>query len=233
MPPMGPPSAAPMPGGIVHPGGSPPPGLPDLQAVGRAAMAEVLQGNAAATAARERLPDLIELADQARSAAPASAAAARAAAAQLPHSSTTTVPGEAQLLPQQAMVEAPGVWQGPPPAWHGQQPAWHGQQAGWHGTPPARHAAPEPAQRLDRSAWPGAQEVLRDRDFGQRVGDALYPFVRWIRESRAGWVGVIALFGITLPIMLLRQDFDVRVRLVLGFFTFWFWIGLVAELFGG
>lgn len=209
------PLMAPMPS-AAQPGGSAPPGLPDLQAVGRAAMADVLEGNAAAAAARDRLPDLIEVADRARSAAPASAsAAARAAAA-------TARTAAALPAPSATTGAVPGVWRGPPPAW--QQPQRTGQidRSSWPG-----------AGQIDRSSWPGAEVVPRDRDRAQRVGDALYPFVRWIRESRAGWVGVIALFGITLPIILLRQDFDARLRLLLGFFSFIFWIQFLSELVPG
>ena len=235
MPGAAPGAAAPMPGAgppgsVPAPGGMAPPGLPDLQAVGRAAMAEVLQGTAAAAAARDRLPDLIEQADLARVAAGqvAGAPAGQVQAAPPPAPVTTTVPAEAQLVPAAGMAPAPGVWRGPPPAWQPQQPGWQGPPPAWQ-----RQPAPQPAKRLDRSSRPGAEPVLRNRDRGQRIGDALYPFVRWLRESRAGWVGVIALFGITLPIMLLRQDFDVRLRLVIGFFSFIFWIQFLSELIPG
>ena len=78
---------------------------------------------------------------------------------------------------------------------------------------------------------PPAPPVPRERDSAQRIGDALYPLVARIRESRAGIFGVVALFGITVPIILLRQRFDVRARVILAFLTFWFWIGLLGELF--
>ena len=71
------------------------------------------------------------------------------------------------------------------------------------------------------------------RDTAQQIGDRLYPLVEWIRESRAGWVGVIALFGITVPIMLLRQDFDVRTRLGLSVLAAFIWFRVLSALFGG
>jgi hypothetical protein len=107
------------------------------------------------------------------------------------------------------------VWRPPPPAWR---------------QPP--RAAP-PAPPLDRSNWSGAQAVAGERDSAQRVGDALYPFVEWLRDSRGGWFAVVALFGITGPIMLLRQDFKVAWRLWLSLFTVIIWVQLLQELFGG
>ena len=117
-------------------------------------------------------------------------------------------PGQAGLVP--------GVWRAPPPAWS--PPGWQSQ---------ARPPAP-----VDRTAWPGAQVVPGERDAAQRIGDRLYPLVQRIRDSRAGWVGVIALFGITLPIILLRQRFDVRLRLVLSAVAALFWLDLLAGLLG-
>jgi hypothetical protein len=72
--------------------------------------------------------------------------------------------------------------------------------------------------------------VPRERDLAQRIGDRLYPLVERLRESRLSWVAVIALFGITVPIILLRQEFDVRVRLVLAAVTFLFWLGLIQDI---
>jgi hypothetical protein len=75
--------------------------------------------------------------------------------------------------------------------------------------------------------------VPSERDAAQRVGDALYPFVEWLRDSRAGWFGVAALFGITGPIILLRQNFKVAWRLWLSLFVAIIWVQLLQELFGG
>jgi hypothetical protein len=41
---------------------------------------------------------------------------------------------------------------------------------------------------------------------------------------------IVALFGLTGPIILLRQSFDVRLRLVLAALTFFFWLGLVQDI---
>ena len=195
------------PGGAVAPGGAPPLGLPDLQAVGRAAMADVLEGTAAQTAARERLPDLVEQADQARIAAQASGALPAGAVAHAPEVAVSaTAPAGVRYLPPGQTGPVPGVWRAPPPAWS--QPGWQPQ------------------------ARPPAHVLPGERDTAQRIGDRLYPLVERIRDSRAGWMGVIALFGITVPIILLRQRFDVRGRLVLAFFAAIFWLQLLSELFG-
>jgi hypothetical protein len=169
-------------------------------------------------------------------------ATARAAAAQ---QATPSAPGQvshalpAGQAPPTAAQPGPvaGVWRGPPPGRQAPQRGWHGPPPAWQQPAPAQRPRPvqhaQPAGRLDRSSWPGAEVVPRDRDTAQRVGDALYPLVRWLRDSRLGWFGVIALFGITLPIILLREDFDVRLRLVLGFFSVIFWIQLLSELIPG
>jgi hypothetical protein len=182
------------------PGGAAPLGLPDLQAVGRAAMADVLEGDAAQAAARERLPDLIELARQARIHAPASGGAPVEAAG------STTAPADVRFVAPAQTGPVPGLWRAPAPP-------------------------PPPAPRSVDVA--GRRVGPRTRDAAQRIGDRLYPLVERIRESRGGLFWVIALFGITVPIILLRQEFDVRVRLALGFFTAALWFQLVSDLFGG
>ncbi len=87
-----------------------------------------------------------------------------------------------------------------------------------------------PGRRIDTSAWPGAEVVPRERDMAQHIGDTLYPLVRRIQDSRAGIVGVIALFGITVPIILLRQSIDVRARIAVGIIAFCLWITLLSEI---
>ena len=178
-------------------------------------MESVLEGDAAQAAARERLPDLIELARQARVEAPASGGAP----AEEEASATATAPADVRYLAPARTGAVPGVWQAPAPP---------PPPPGWQPQPRVPARAP-----LDRSSWPGAEVVRGERDTAQRIGDRLYPLVERIRDSRAGWVGVIALAGITVPIILLRQDFDVRLRLVLSFFTVIFWLQLLSELFGG
>ncbi len=198
------------PAGAPVPGGSAPLRLPDLQAVGRAAMASVVEGNAAQVAARERLPDLIEVATQARIGAQAAGAAPAGAAA------STTAPADVRLLAPAQTRAVPGVWRAPPPP-----------------PPPPPGWAPQPQvpRPPGRTAW--SQLPHGPRDAAQRFGDRLYPLVERIRESRAGWVGVVALFGITVPIILLRKGFDVRARVALSLFIAIFWFQLVSELFGG
>jgi hypothetical protein len=251
---------APLPGGAA-PGGAAPLALPDLEGAARAAMASVLERDAPAGSGR-RAPDVIELAHQARletvAGAPTEPDPRQVTGAigfQTPHVAPLTpvraggpvgqglplrqglaparglppgrgltpaqasAPGQA-LAPRQGLPPAPpppaaGVWRPPPP------PVWR------H---PPRQAPP--AQPLDRSSRPDAALVPGERDAAQRVGDALYPFVAWLREGRSGWFGVAALFGITGPIVLLRQNFDVRLRLVLSFFVAIFWIQLLSGLFG-
>lgn len=98
----------------------------------------------------------------------------------------------------------PGVWRPPPPQPTGGQ--------------------------IDRTGWHDAY-AAQDRDLAQRVGDRLYPLVERLRESRLSWLAVVALFGITVPIILLRQSFDARLRVVLAAFTFLFWVGLLQDIF--
>ena len=201
-------------------------------------------------------PDLLELAQRARVVAEAAAARNRSApggaiGSQTPH--VAPAPARQAALPAVAARSAPelpapglpaphgpppGVWAGPPPGvWAGPPPGvWAGPPPGvWVGPPPRdwRPLGAPPGPPLDRRSWAGAAAVPRQRDAVQRVGDALYPLVERIRESRAGWVGVVALFGITVPIILLRQSFDVRWRLILSFLTVIFWIQLFSELLGG
>lgn len=90
---------------------------------------------------------------------------------------------------------------------------------------PARRRARAPRRALE---VPTIHED--ERDLAQRIGDGLYPLVEWVRDSRAGWIGVVLLFGLTAPIILLRQRFDVRLRLVLAAVVFFFWIGLIQDL---
>lgn len=113
-------------------------------------------------------------------------------------------------------------------------------QVGWGALPPPPPAVAHqggavpgvwvPPAPLDRRSWPGAVAVPEERDLAQRAGDRLYPLVERIRDSRIGWVGVVALFGLTVPIILLRQRFDVRARLILAALVFLFWVGLIQDL---
>jgi hypothetical protein len=122
-----------------------------------------------------------------------------------------------------AQTAIPGLW-GPPP----------GARTHRYTPPP-----PPPALHPPPGLHPGApfqgqarraEVVTGERDLAQRAGDALYPLVERIRESRAGWIGVVALFGLTVPIVLLRQRFDVRVRLILSGLVFLLWFGLIMDL---
>ena len=97
----------------------------------------------------------------------------------------------------------PGLWRGPPPAPSGGQ--------------------------IDRAGWHDAQ-VAKDRDLAQRIGDGLYGPIRRLRQKPIGWIVIVALFGLTVPIILLRQSFDARLRLVLAALTFLFWLGLVQDI---
>jgi hypothetical protein len=177
------------------------------------------EGGAAARGA----PDVIELANRARleSARGAPTVPGRHEASgvigyQTPHQ-MVLAPGRAVPGPP---GPPPGVWRAPPPP----APGWYSPRA----APPAPPAPPP-----DRSSWPGAKAMPGERDTAQRVGDALYPFVEWLRESRGGWFAVAALFGITVPIILLRQGFGVRSRLTLSFIVAFVWLQLLQELFGG
>jgi hypothetical protein len=91
---------------------------------------------------------------------------------------------------------------------------------------PPPPAAPVPSATPRRiAARPGG------RDLAQRIGDALYPLLEPAgRNYKAAFV-VAALFGLTVPIVLLRKSFDVRVRLGLSFVVFWIWLSLVVALF--
>lgn len=90
---------------------------------------------------------------------------------------------------------------------------------------------PPPRARLAANTWPGAEPIPAERDTVQRVGDALYPLVVRVRESRLGWFGVIALFGLTGPIVLMRQRFDSSLRLILALIVFAVWFQSLRELF--
>jgi hypothetical protein len=82
-----------------------------------------------------------------------------------------------------------------------------------------------------RTPPPAAAVAPRERDLAQRAGDFLFPLVAPARESyRAAFV-VVLLFGLTLPIVLLRQSFDVRWRLGLSVAAFWAWASLINALF--
>jgi hypothetical protein len=110
-------------------------------------------------------------------------------------------------------------------------------QPGYGATPPppppgvwrAAPAAPAPTARapIESSGWPAAE-----RDLAQRIGDGLDSLIvaRLRRRGTTGWIAIVALFGITVPIILLRQSFDVRLRIVLSALTFLFWLGLVQDL---
>ena len=157
--------------------------------------------------ARQALESVVERAEAAPARAASPAQPTLPIGAQTPHVATAPV-NRAALPPAPApgfgaAPPAPGVWRAPPP------PAAGGQ--------------------IDRTGWHDAV-VAQDRDLAQRIGDGLYPLVRRLRESKLGWVGVVALFGITVPIILLRQSFDWRLRVVLSGFTFLFWIGLIQDI---
>ena len=95
--------------------------------------------------------------------------------------------------------------------------------------PPPRALVPPPPPPRPRPWLPGPV-VPTERDAAQRIGDRFYPLVERIRESKVGWFGVAALFGLTLPIILLRQSFDVRLRLAFAALAFLSWIALIQDL---
>ena len=225
-----------MPGGVAEPlpfssapgGGVPGAGmqlpLPDLHAAARAALEGVVE-HAPEAPAHAAAP----VSTRTQASMPAPPPEAPPIGAQTPHVAAMPVdwaalppapaPGSGTRPPapgSRTAPPAPGVWAAPGP-----RPTW---------APAPRPLPPAP---LDRQAWPGAEVVPEERDLGQRVGDRLYPFVERIKDSRLGWVGVVALFGLTVPIMLLRQRGDVRVRLILGAFMFFVWIGLIQDLASG
>ena len=76
-----------------------------------------------------------------------------------------------------------------------------------------------------------AAAATEERDRAQQVGDRFYPLVERVRDSRAGWVGLVVLFGLVVPIVLLRQSFDVRLRIWLAGLTFLVWAALVRSVF--
>jgi hypothetical protein len=219
------------PGGAL-PGAGVPLALPDLQGAARAAMASVVERAPAPSPAPTRGPaptpaygpSVVELAERAREelsrrgmvegdrGAPiVDTAPTGAIGHQTPHVAPAPTPDP---QPPPMLGRTPLRVPPPPPGWA-----------------PLQHAARRlPAPRVDTSSWPGGEVGPRERDAAQRVGDALYPLVRRVRDSRLGIVGVIALFGITVPIILLRQSFDVRARIVGGIVVFWFWIALLSEI---
>jgi hypothetical protein len=207
--PAGPRPAAPPPAetppGAALPGGGQPLALPDLHAVARAAMAETLAGERAASAARDRLPDLIDVADRARTEAQAEGVAPERLPPPPPPGSGSVPPP-----PPAQVVDPAGAWRGPPPL-----PA------------PPRPARP----RIDRSSWPGAQVVPRERDQAQRIGDAVYPLYQRLTDSKLGVVIAIALFGLVVPVLVLRQTWDVRLRIVASLLVTYMWVIIVASLF--
>jgi hypothetical protein len=69
-----------------------------------------------------------------------------------------------------------------------------------------------------------------DRDAAQRIGDSLYFVVELIKGRRLGWLWLVALFGITLPIFLLRQRFEIRLRVLLSLVSFVVWLQLVLNV---
>ena len=259
-------------GGGVLPGAGQPIVLPDLQAVGRAAMADVLEGERAATTARDRVPDLIELATREREGSPSRAPARQAAGA-----GPAVVPaGEAarriaelrarvrarEDTPRRTVIDvadeareevsSPASWlppggaptPGPPPPRRPGPPPPRGP--GPPPPPPPRAAWPAPANwappppppprgraraRIDTSAWPGAEVVPRERDSAQRIADAAYPLYQRLTSNPAGIVTAVLLFGLTVPVLILRQRWDLRWRIGLSLLVTYIWLSVVGNLF--
>jgi hypothetical protein len=208
--------AAPPAGAGAAPGGGVQLALPDIQGAARRALESVVAR--ADPSARTAPP--AGAAPPATGGHPAPAPYAPPAGARTPHVAPARVHWEAlPPVPAPGSGTSPparvaaGVWRGPPPR-------------DWH---PAPRPLPAPPP-LERSGWPGAAIVPQQRDLAQRVGDRLYPIVERLRDSRLSWVAVVALFGITVPIILLRQSFDVRLRLGLAALTFLFWLGLIQDI---
>jgi hypothetical protein len=154
--------------------------------------------------ARAAMERVVERAEAAPATAPAPAAQAAAAPTlpEVPHTATVVFRALPPAPPPGSGTAppVPGVWRAPAPPPPGWAPA------------PRAEVAPE------------------ERDLAQRIGDRLYPLVERLRDSRLSWFAVVALFGITVPIIVLRQSFDVRVRLVLSAVTFFFWLGLIQDI---
>ena len=200
------------PGGAL-PGAGVPLALPDLHGVARAAIESVVrEGPADARPAHG--PAVIDLAQRARAALQSSGSI----------EGQWGAPIEATELSGHIGYQTPHVAPAPPPA----QPGAQLPAPGVWGPPTRRPAPlPPPPGPRPRDAWP---EVPGERDLAQRFGDRLYPLVERIRDSRAGWIGVVLLFGITVPIILLRQDFDPRARLIASFVVFFIWLSLLPDL---
>ena len=220
-----------MPGGGAPGGGAGLPGvgrpivLPDLQAIGRAAMADVLEGERAASAARDRVPDLIAVAEEARAEvaaqgrtawAPPTPVVATAPTGEIGNQTPHTIPSSVaarRIEELRARVHTPrtsvpgGVWAPPPPA------------GGWRPAPPPRRPA-----RLDTGSWPGAEVVRRSRDPAQRLGDMAYPLLRKLVRHPAGVFTAIALFGLVVPVLIMRQSWGGRSRFGFSVLVFYVWL---------
>ena len=117
---------------------------------------------------------------------------------------------------------------GPPPAepavWTPTSTSTSTTPGLWMPPPGARHSrGPARVPRREREA------VEEPRDAAQRVGDALWPMVRWLgaRRGGGGWIVVALLFGLTAPIALLRTRAPVWVRLVASAAIFLVWLGVI------
>jgi hypothetical protein len=134
-------------------------------------------------------------------------------------------PGPAAEPPPAAAAPSPRLPAAPPPRLVAAP-----SPAGWRSLPPppatgrAPMPPPPPPAAIARSERPVAP-----RDAAQRVGDAMYPLVQRLREKPIGWIGLILLWGVVLPILLLRARFDIRARVGLAIVIFLIWMDFVSD----
>jgi hypothetical protein len=83
---------------------------------------------------------------------------------------------------------------------------------------------------VDTSTWPGAEAIPRGRDSAQRFSDALYPLYQRMVSRPAGVIAAVALFGLVLPILILRQSWDVRWRVGLSLLVGWIWLAIAGAI---
>lgn len=65
------------------------------------------------------------------------------------------------------------------------------------------------------------------RDGAQRLGDALFPPVAFLNRIGIGWIVLIAGWGISLPIVILRASWSLGLRVGLALLLFVMWVGVI------
>jgi hypothetical protein len=167
-------------------------------------------------AARQAIESVVE---RAEAAPPAGSASSRPTVAASHAQPAVPIGGQTPHV-----AAAPTAWSALPPAPPPGSGAASPVAGVWRAPPPAPAGG-----QIDRSGWHDAY-AAQDRDLAQRIGDGLHPLVERLQRKPVGWVIIVVLFGLVVPIILLRRSFDVRLRLVLSALVFIFWLGLIQDV---